>query len=477
MKKIAIYNSKTSKLEDFRPNQPGKVSMYCCGITTYDHTHLGHIRKYLGDDIIKRVLKLNGYKVNHVQNITDVGHLTSDADEGEDKLEVGAKKHNLSVLEVARKFEKEFYDTMSKMNITKADIVERAADDSAIEKQLEIIQDLVDKDIAYVTEFAIYFDTSKVDNYNPFSNQSIEDKLQNARGDVFADKTKRNMSDFVLWVFKKGKHKNHSMEWDSPWGAGFPGWHIECSAISLKNLGEYIDIHTGGIDHKEIHHPNEIAQNQAYLGHSAVNYWVHHNFLIVDGEKMSKSKNNFYTLQDIVEKGYGPMALKYYLYTAHYRKQLNLTDQGLEGAATAYNRLLKRVASMNLNEQLNLEKVEKYKSDFREVVNDDFNMPDALAVLWNTVSTDELNGSEKRDLISYYDQVFGLQISEKSKYIDNSVVKIDELPEDILSIVNYRAEARENNDYDLSDKLRDKLFEKGYEIKDLPNNEFTIKKI
>ena len=466
MKDIKIFNSLTTKIEDFNPYSIELVAMYCCGITAYDHTHIGHIRKYLGDDLIKRTIKFNGYNIKHVQNVTDVGHLESDADEGEDKLEKGAKKHNLTVLEVARKFELEFYTVMSEMNITTPDIIERAASDDAISKQIEIIADLIEKDYAYVTDTAIYFDTSKLKEYNPFSKQSADEKLQNARGDVVVDTNKRNKADFVLWVFKKGDHANHALEWNTPWGKGFPGWHIECSAIGIKNLGEHIDIHTGGIDHKEVHHPNEIAQNEGYLGHSAVKYWVHHNFLTVDGEKMSKSKNNFYTLQTIIEWGYTPMALKYFMYTAHYRKQLNFTQEGLNGASIAYERLLQKVANFDASADITQSNIDKYIQEFASVINDDFNMPDALAVLWNTLNADDLNDTEKLMLISKYDEVFGLNILENSNKYCNNELDCDVLPVDVQNLIEQRKQARLNKDYDLSDKLRAELNALGYNIED-----------
>ncbi len=481
---LLLYNSLTHKKEVFEAFDPPKVGMYSCGFTVYDHTHIGHIKKYVGDDLLRRVLEFNGYEVTHVQNVTDVGHLVSDADEGEDKMEKGAKKYGLTIEQIARKFEKEFYNALDDVNVLKPQIIERAADKKCIQYQISLIEELVEKGFAYVTENAVYFDVSKLPQYNPFSKQPLEDKIKGSREDVIVDPNKRNAADFALWVFTKGEHANHIMHWKSPWGDGFPGWHIECSAISMKNLGDKIDIHTGGIDHLEIHHPNEIAQNYGVTGHEVVKYWVHHNFLTVNGRKMSKSLSNFYTILDIKERGFSPLVLRYFILGTHYRKQINFTWDALYSAQNAYDKLIQITANLlaecedgtckpyagNILEN-------KYYIDFLSAINDDINIPNALGVMWTMLDDYEVKSPLKKALLDKFDEVLGLKIIEKGSDFnknkdigiqigDLKIVSSIKIPEEVIDLINKREEYRSKKEWDKSDEVRDEIEKMGYELED-----------
>lgn len=459
------------------PINPPEVSMYCCGFTVYDHTHIGHIKKYVGDDIIRRVLEFNGFKVTHVQNVTDVGHLVSDSDEGIDKMEKGAQKYGMTVWEVAKKYEKEFYETMDKVGALRPHIVENAASDKSISEQISNIRMLVDKGFGYITPQAIYFDVGKLEEYNPFSSQNLEDKISGARDDVVTDKNKKHPADFALWVFTVGEHANHVMKWDSPWGVGFPGWHIECSTISISNLGERIDIHTGGLDHQYIHHPNEIAQNEALTGHPVVKYWMHHNFLLVEGKKMSKSLGNFNTLQDVLDKKYNPFALRYLILGAHYRQQMNFTWESMNSAQTAYESLLKKYAQLAENsgaDGVQVNEQNKYWLQFIDAVNDDFNIPKAIGILWDMLKDADLDDLSKLAMIEEFDKIFGLNIKEQSKLID-SEIQSENLPKEIREIIKEREKAREAKDWAKSDQLRDLLLEKGYKLEDTSDGSVVSK--
>ncbi len=334
---LKLFNTLSRKIEEFSPINSPHVGMYSCGPTVYDYTHIGHLRKYVGDDILRRVLEVNGFEVKLVMNITDVGHLTSDEDSGEDKMEKGAKESGRSVWETAKYFEDYFWKSYEVVNIKRPNVVAKATEH--IEKQIKLIQKLEKNGFIYQTEHAVYFDISKFQGYGKLTGQKLEEKETGARSEVFIDKGKKNPYDFALWFFTVGHYKDHVMKWPSPWGEGFPGWHIECSAMSMEYLGDSFDIHTGGIDHIAVHHTNEIAQSEAATGKPFVKYWVHHNFLIVDGEKMSKSKKNFYKIEDVIGKGFDPLALRYLFLTSHYRDQLNFTWESLNAAQNALNNL------------------------------------------------------------------------------------------------------------------------------------------
>lgn len=408
---LYLYNSLTKQKELFTPISGNEVKLYTCGMTVYDYAHIGHGRKYVMDDILKRTLKYNGYKVNHVQNVTDVGHLVSDADEGEDKLEKGAKKQNKTVWEVAEFFTKNFYDSMDKLNIERPTTICKATDH--IKEQIELIEKLFANGYAYDTEEAVYFDTAKFADYGKLFGQKLEDKKLAVRDEVKTDANKRNNSDFALWFKRVGKFSDHVMHWQSPWGDGFPGWHIECSAMSMKYLGEQIDIHTGGEDHLSIHHPNEIAQSECATGKKPFSkFWVHYAFLMVDGTKMSKSLGNYFTIQDILDKGFDPIALRYLYLGAHYKKPMNFTWASLESAQKGLKRLQSTVSNLKSTDRTILSqekdvKIEEFRNKFNEAINDDLNTSKALAVLFEMLKSN-ITSEDKYDLAISFDEVLGL---------------------------------------------------------------------
>ncbi|HVZ12649.1 MAG TPA: cysteine--tRNA ligase, partial [Patescibacteria group bacterium] len=318
---MKLYNTLGRQIQEFDPINPPHVGVYTCGPTVYDYAHIGHLRKYINDDVLVRLLSANNYEVKHVMNVTDVGHLSSDADAGEDKLEKGAKKLGKDVLGVARMFEDDFFKSLHFVNIKKPTIVARATEH--IDDQIALIETLVEKGFTYQTDQAIYFDVSKFPDYTKLSEQDLDDQKVGARSDVVVDHEKKNPQDFALWFFTVGRFESHALRWNSPWGEGFPGWHIECSAMSMKYLGLSVDIHTGGIDHVPVHHTNEIAQSEAATGVQFVKYWIHSAFLMVEGEKMSKSLGNFYRITDLVQKGFNPLAFRYLVFQTHYRSEMN----------------------------------------------------------------------------------------------------------------------------------------------------------
>lgn len=412
---LHLYNSLTRTKEKFSTIETGKVRYYTCGITAYDYAHIGHGRKYVMDDVLKRALIANGYEVNHVQNVTDVGHLVSDSDEGEDKLEKGAKKQGKTVWEVAEFFTNNFYESMDKLNIIRPTTICKATDH--IKEQIELVQKLFDNGYAYDTPEAVYFDTSMFEDYGKLFGQSLDDKKVGVRGEVKVDSNKKHPQDFALWFKRVGDYKDHVMHWDSPWGDGFPGWHIECSAMSMRYLGEQIDIHTGGEDHLSIHHPNEIAQSEAATGKKPFSrFWVHHAFLMVDGKKMSKSLGNFYTISDILDKGYDPIALRYLFLGAHYKKPMNFTWASLDAAQKGYRRLKSAVEVLKRGQRSSLspekdEKREVFYQKFMESVNDDLNTSKALAVVFEVLKSN-IPSEDKYDLILSFDEVLGLKLKD-----------------------------------------------------------------
>ena len=333
---IKLYNTLTRKIEGFRPIKPGFVGMYACGPTVYDHTHVGHMRTYVNTDLLRRMLEDNGFEVKQVENITDVGHLLGDRDLGEDKLEIGAEREGKSAWQIAKIYEKEFFTTMEALNVKKPTIVCRATEH--IKEMIDLIKLMEKKDFTYKTSDGIYFDTSKIKDYSKLSGMPLEKLKEGAR--VEPNPEKKNPTDFALWKFSPQTGPKRQMEWDSPWGVGFPGWHIECSAMGMKYLGEQFDIHTGGEDHIPIHHTNERAQNLAVTGHEVVKFWFHNAFLLVDGGKMSKSKKNFYWLKDIEERKFEPLSLRYLFLTTHYRSKMNFTWESLKAAQVAYKKLV-----------------------------------------------------------------------------------------------------------------------------------------
>lgn len=450
---MKIYNTLSRIVEEFDPINPPKVGIYSCGPTVYDYQHIGHMRRYVGDDILIRVLKHNNFDVHHAMNITDVGHLVSDSDTGEDKMEKGAKKFGLSVWDIAKKFEAQFKDSCSLLNIELPKDLMHATE--YIQEQIELIKKLEEKGITYKTSDGIYFDTSKFPDYFKLSRQNPEDLKAGAR--VEFDDEKKNVSDFALWKFSYPNGRSfdsaqddialkRQMEWDSPWGLGFPGWHIECSAMSMKALGESFDIHTGGIDHINIHHTNEIAQAEAATGKPFVGYWVHHAFLTVEGEKMSKSIGNTYTVEDVKEKGFDPMSLRYLYLQTHYRQEMNFTWQALNAAQTALIKLRRRYLESSEGDI-------EIPGEFETAINEDLNLPKALSVVWENI--DSLNKSS----LDMIDSIFGLGLAT---YKEEEI----EVPQEIIKLASKREEFRKSGNYEESDKIRDQVQKKGFLIED-----------
>lgn len=460
---MKLYNTLSRTIEEFSPINPSEVSMYACGPTVYDYAHIGHMRKYINDDIIRRVLEFNGYTVRHVMNITDVGHLASDGDEGEDKLEKGAKKFGKSVLEVAQFFEEDFWRSIDRMHIKRPTIVARATEHIA--DQIELIQILQEKKFTYKTGQAVYFDVSRFKDYTALTGQDLEDKLIGARDDVIVDSKKRNPQDFALWFFTKGRFANHALRWDSPWGEGFPGWHIECSAMAMKYLGLSIDIHTGGIDHVPVHHTNERAQSEAASGVEFVKYWVHHAFLLVDDLKMSKSKENFYTVDDILKKDIAPLAFRYLTYQTHYRTEMNFTWKSLVAAQQALERVYE--IAQGFPKTVGAGCIE-YDRDFKDAVNNDINMPKAIAIMWEMLRSKN-DDRDKAASLYAMDEVLGLRIHEH-------VVAMRSIPEEVHTMVQEREVLRKQKLYSQSDQLRKKIEDMGYTIKDREEGKTQIVK-
>lgn len=457
---MRIYNTLTRKIEEFVPLNSPSVGLYTCGPTVYDYTHIGHLRKYVGDDLLRRALTANNFDVKHVQNVTDVGHLTSDADEGDDKLDKRAKEKGMSVWEVAKFFEEYHFKSLDQVNILRPNIICRATEH--IGEQIKLIEKLVKKGFTYQTKEAVYFDTSRFPDYGKLAGQKLEEKVAGARADVVVDPNKKNPADFALWFFTIGHFAGHTMRWSSPRGEGFPGWHIECSAMSMEYLGNSFDIHTGGIDHIPVHHPNEIAQSEAATGKLFVKYWVHHNFLIVDGEKMSKSKGNFYRIDEILEKGFNPLALRYLFLTAHYRDKLNFTWQSLEAAQNALNNIREEIR--NWDQQTAT--TGSYYQRFMELVNNDLNLPQALAALHEMLSSDILSAQKSKDLLEM-DKILGLKLDE---YLGKTL----EVPAKVEKLIKQREQARKEKDFKKSDDLRKAINKLGYEIEDTPDGSRVV---
>ena len=447
---LKLYNTLSKQKEVFKPINDDKVRMYSCGPTVYYYAHIGNLRTYLFMDNLRRVLKYNGYNLLHAMNITDVGHLVSDADEGVDKMAVAAKRENKDPYEIAEFYTNRFMEDLQKLNIGKPEIICKATEH--IKEMEEYVLQIIKNGYTYETENTIYFDTSKLDKYGLLSNIKVEEQKAGARVDF--DKEKKNVTDFALWIKAP---ENHIMKWDTFWGKCYPGWHIECSAMGRKYLGDHFDIHTGGIDHIPIHHENEIAQSKGCTGKIPANFWMHSEFLLIDGGKMSKSLNNVYTISDLEAKGFSAMDYRMFNFTSHYRNKLNFTWDSLESAKIALNRLKEGYQKHEEGiEQVSDEKIEGYKQKFNEAINDDLNMPLAMSVVWEVIK--ENNKSKQyAELLRKFDEVLGLEINKK--------VEI-ELPEEVKKLVEERKLARLNKDWAKSDELRDKIDQMGYSVKD-----------
>ena len=454
---LKLYNTLTKQKEEFKPLEGNEVRIYTCGPTVYSFAHIGNFRAYVFMDTLRRVLKENGYTLKHVMNITDVGHLESDADEGEDKMEKAARKENKDPYEIAAYYTDIFFRDMGRLNIERPEIIAKATDH--ISDMLEFVKTLVENGYAYETSKAIYFDISKLDKYPVLSNRNLDDQIAGARVDV--DPEKRNPYDFAVWIKAP---ENHIMKWESPWGLSYPGWHLECSAMGRKYLGDEFDIHTGGVDHIPTHHENEIAQSKGCTGHVPAKRWMHVEFLQVDGGKMSKSLGNTYTLDQLQEKGIEPLAYKLFCYTAHYRTKLNFTFEGALSTQKALNRLREGyLTHLQNDEKIDEEKIKEYKQRFLDAVNDDLNMPLAMGIVWEVVRNNK-KSKQFAELLLEFDRILGLDLENSKKYLEEQE-KV-ELPKEILELVEQRKIARENKDWAESDRIRDVLKEKGYTVKD-----------
>ena len=454
---VKLYNTLTKQKSNFVPLNGNEVRIYSCGPTVYSYAHIGNFRTYIFMDNLRRMLEYNGYTLKHVMNITDVGHLESDSDEGEDKMEKAAKKENKSPYEIAEFYTKAFFKDMEKLHIERPEIIAKATEH--IPDMLEFAKEIVKNGYGYETSTAIYFDVSKLDKYPVLSNRNIEEQIAGARVDV--DPEKRNPYDFAIWIKAP---KNHIMKWDSPWGLSYPGWHLECSAMSRKYLGEEFDIHTGGVDHIPTHHENEIAQSKGAFGKIPARIWMHVEFLQIDGGKMSKSLGNVYTISQLEEKGIEALAYKLFCYTAHYRTKLNFTFEGAAASQKALNRLREAfVKHNNGNDNVDDELIQKYKNKFLDAINDDLNMPLAMSTVWELARND-LKSRKISDLLLDFDRVLGLDLKNSEKYLEeqNKV----ELPDEIADLLEKRKKAREEKNWQLSDEIRDVLKEKGYIVKD-----------
>ena len=452
---MKIYNTLTHKVEEFIPNEEGKVKMYTCGPTVYNYAHIGNLRTYIFEDILEKTLRYIGYEVQRCMNITDVGHLTSDSDSGDDKMIKSAKKENKSVLEIAKFYTEAFKKDTEDLNVKWPEIVSPATEN--IPMYIKMIERLLEKGLAYQSGGNIYFDTSKLEDYYQLTNHKIDEMVVGARVGVEEDKSKKNQADFVLW-FTKSKFDSQELKWESPWGLGYPGWHIECSGISIKNLGEYLDIHCGGIDNIFPHHTNEIAQSEGYLGHKWCNYWVHGEYLNDQTGKMSKSKGEFLTLSVLKEKGYDPLAYRYLCLTSHYRKPLVFSYEILDNASLSYQKLKQRVQSLKTEENPNETIYQEYNQKFKEYLEDDLNTSNAITLIYDLLKSDVDYGT-KYALIRSWDKVLSLNLCEEKEISESLKKYIEEKIEE-------RKKAKEEKNYALADQIREELLKQNIILKD-----------
>lgn len=464
---MQLYNSLSHKKEDFKENVPGKVNMYTCGPTVYHFAHIGNLRSYIMEDVLEKHLRYSGYDVKRVMNITDVGHLSSDADTGEDKMLKGAKRENKSVMDIAKFYTDAFFEDCKKLNIKIPDVVEPAT--NCIDEFINMVQGLLHKGYAYIAGGNVYFDTSKLDEYYVFNKHDSEELMVGVRDGVEEDTNKRNKNDFVLW-FTKSKFEEQALKWDSPWGVGYPGWHIECSAISLKHLGEYMDIHCGGIDNAFPHHTNEIAQSEAYLGHKWCNYWFHVLHLNTNSGKMSKSKGEFLTVSLLEEKGYNPLAYRFFCLQSHYRKQLVFSYENLDGAATAYEKLLKKIAALKPEDgdELDMAAVEKLQGSFKAALDNDINTSLAVTAVYDVLK-EKTNDKTKIYLLNDFDRVLSLDLVEGAKKLTEKKedsAELDDFAKYVEEQIALRVEAKKAKNFAEADRIRDELASKGVKILD-----------
>ncbi len=459
---MELYNTLGQKKQEFVPYEPGKVRMYTCGPTVYHYAHIGNLRTYIMEDVLEKYLRFSGYDVKRVMNITDVGHLSSDADTGEDKMLAGAKREHKTVLEIAKFYTDAFFADCAKLNIKTPDVVEPAT--NCIDDFINMVSVLLEKGYAYQAGGNVYFDTSKLDSYYVFGNQTEEDLAIGVRDSVEEDENKRNKADFVLW-FTKSKFEDQELKWHSPWGYGYPGWHIECSAISIKHLGEHLDIHCGGIDNAFPHHTNEIAQSEAFLGHKWCNYWFHVLHLNDARGKMSKSKGDFLTVSLLEQKGYNPLVYRMFCLQSHYRKPLTFSYDSLDNTAKAYDKLIKKIATLDNDTEVDKKQAQPYIDKFKEAMDNDLNTSLGLTAVYDVLKAD-INGATKRYVLSEYDKVLSLDLlsGEKRQNTESSTADAE-----IDALIEKRTQARKNKDWATADEIRDRLKALHIVVEDTPN--------
>ncbi len=459
---MKLYNSLSHSVEEFHSIEPGKVRMYTCGPTVYHFAHIGNLRSYIMEDVLEKYLRWSGYQVDRVMNITDVGHLSSDADTGEDKMLKGARREHKTVMEIAQFYTDAFFSDCDKLNIRKPDTVQPAT--GCIDDFIRVISGLIDRGYAYLAGGNVYFDTSKLEEYYVFNKHDEEDLLVGVREGVEADDNKRNKNDFVLW-FTKSKFEDQALKWDSPWGVGYPGWHIECSCISMKYLGEYLDIHCGGIDNAFPHHTNEIAQSEAYLGHRWCNYWFHVLHLNTANGKMSKSKGEFLTVSLLQEKGYDPLAYRFFCLQSHYRKALEFSWEALANAAGAYQKLIARIAAVADEGGEDVEKAAELRAAFDQAMGNDINTSMAITALYDVLKAD-ISGHAKLALIGDYDRVLSLNLLQAAQQLRCAQPEANEEDAEIDALVAARTEARKQRNWAEADRIRDELKARGIVLED-----------
>ena len=453
---MKIYNTLTKQVEVFESNEPGLVKMYTCGPTVYNYAHIGNIRAYIFEDVLEKTLEYIGFKVMRVMNITDVGHMTSDADEGEDKMLKGAKREHKTVYEISEFYTNAFFSDIKKLNIRKPRIVEKASDH--IREYIKIIKKLEEDGYAYVSNGHVYFDVDKFSDYYKLSGKNKEDLLVGVREDVENDEYKHNPYDFGLW-FTKSKFEDQAMKWDSPWGVGYPGWHIECSGIALKYLGEHLDIHCGGVDNIFPHHTNEIAQSECYLGHKWCNYWVHGGFLNDKNGKMSKSSGEFLTVSLLEEKGYNPLVYRFMCLQSHYRNNLMFSYEALDQNKIAYEKLLNKIKNIKYkDEMLDEDLVNEYLNKFSMSLENDLNTANVITYLFDIIKDERLNSASKLHLIKEYDKVLSLDLLKEEKK--------NKLTKEMKDLIDERSRCKREKNYDRADEIREELLSMGIELKD-----------
>ena len=478
METLRLYNSLTRKKDEFKTREAGKAGMYTCGPTVYHFAHIGNLRSYIMEDVLEKYLRYYGYDVKRVMNITDVGHLSSDADTGEDKMVKGAKRENKTVMDIARFYTDAFFSDCAKLNIKTPDVVEPAT--NLIPEYIEMVSKLLETGHAYIAGGNVYFDTSTIDKYYVFNDHDEEDLAVGVREGVFEDENKKNKADFVLW-FTKSKFDDQELKWDSPWGVGYPGWHIECSAISIKHLGEYCDIHCGGIDNAFPHHTNEIAQSEAYLGHEWCNQWFHVLHLNDETGKMSKSKGEFLTVSLLEDKGYNPVVYRFFCLQSHYRKTLTFSFEALDNATVAYNKLIAKIAALKADDSQQTDEaaLEALREKFNKAMCNDLNTSLAITALYDVLKY-KTNDKTKLLLLDEFDQVLSLDLLKaaaevKKKAEEEAAKKLEGVDPEILALVEERTAAKKAKNFARADEIRDMLKERGITLKDTPQGVEIIK--